>query len=114
MYVPPMENPTCAAFEKYGEVTKKGPLDFLEDDITLVTLKLSGVAGALGLEAIELRNWLLHFGCVSEEIRVVDAKLENWMSNSSVNLTVRVDTNKRESKTGKILSRVHILTVTVK
>ena len=34
-------------------------LDFLEDDVTWVTSKLSGAVEALGAEEIELRNWLL-------------------------------------------------------
>ena len=37
----------------------------------------------LGAEAIELRNWLLRFGCASEELRVVVATLADWMANSS-------------------------------
>ena len=28
MRVPPVENPVCAAFEEYGEVTKMVPLNF--------------------------------------------------------------------------------------
>ena len=53
---PPVENPTCAAFKNYGEVRETVPLDFMEDDVTWVASKLSGAAGALGVEAIELRN----------------------------------------------------------
>ena len=30
---------------------------------------------------MELRNWLLRFGCASEEFRVVTARLEDWMAN---------------------------------
>ena len=41
------------------------PLDFTEDEVTWVVSKISGAAGALGAEAIELRNWLLHFRCLS-------------------------------------------------
>ena len=41
-------------------------LDFTEDDVTWVASKISGAAGALGAEAIEMRNCLLFFGCVSE------------------------------------------------
>ena len=37
----------------------------------------------LGAEAIEMINWLLRFGCVSEEIRVVFAILADWMAKSS-------------------------------
>ena len=79
--VPPVENPTCTAFEEYGEVPETAPLNFTEDDVTWVTSKLSVVAGALGVEAIEPRNWFLHFRCVSEELRVVVASLTDWMDN---------------------------------
>ena len=72
---PPVENPACAAFEEYGEVPETVPLIFTEDDMTWVVSKISGAAGALGAEAIELRNWLLCFGCASEELRVVVARL---------------------------------------
>ena len=37
MRVPPVENPTCAAFEIYQEVPETVPLDFTEDDVTWVT-----------------------------------------------------------------------------
>ena len=50
MQVPPVENPTCAAFEKYEDVPETVPLDFTEDDVTWVASKLSGAAGALGAE----------------------------------------------------------------
>ena len=83
MRVPPVENPACAAFEVYEGVPKNVPLDFTEDDVTWVASKLSGAAGALGAEAMELQNWLLHFGCASEELRVVVAILSDWMANSS-------------------------------
>ena len=47
MRVTPMENPTCAAFEDYEEVPEMVPLEFTEDDVMWVALKLSGSAGAL-------------------------------------------------------------------
>ena len=81
--VPPVENPTYAAFKEYEDVPKTVPLDFTEGDVTWVASKLSGAADALGAEAIELRNWLLCFGCASEEFRVVVASLSDWMANSS-------------------------------
>ena len=59
------------------------PLDFKEDDVTWVSSKLSGAAGALGAEAIELRNWLLCFRCALEDLRVVVASLADCMANSS-------------------------------
>ena len=64
-----MENPTV-------------PLDFTEDDVTWVASKLSGAAGALGADAIELRNWLLCFRCASEKLRFVIARMADWMANS--------------------------------
>ena len=58
-------------------------LDFTEDDVTWVASNLSGAASALGADGMKLRNWLLRFGCASEELRVVVASLDDWMSNSS-------------------------------
>ena len=75
-----------AAFEEYEEVPETVPLKFSEDDVTWVASKLLGAAGILGAEVIELRNWLLRFGCASEEFRVVVADLENCMANSSPHL----------------------------
>ena len=49
----------------------------------LVASKLSGKAGALGAEAIELRNWLLCFRCASDDFIVIIANLADWMANSS-------------------------------
>ena len=51
---PPVENPMCTAFEEYKEVLETVPLDFTEDDVTWVSSKLSGAAGAIGSEAMEL------------------------------------------------------------
>ena len=70
-----MENTLCLAFKEYEEVLKTVPLDSTEDDVTWVASKLSGAAGALGAEAMELRNCLLRFRCASEEFRVVVASM---------------------------------------
>ena len=83
MWVPPVENPMCAAFKDYEDVPKMVPLDFTENDVTWVASKFSSSAGALGAEAMELLDWLLRFGYVSKEFIVVVASLENWMANSS-------------------------------
>ena len=71
-----MENPACAAFEEYED-------DFTEIDITWVASELYGTAGVLRAEAMELRNWLLCFGCAFEEFRVLVSSLAEWMANSS-------------------------------
>ena len=47
-----------------------------------VASKLSGAAGALGAEVIELRCWFLSFECALEEFRIAVANLDNWMANS--------------------------------
>ena len=83
MRVPPVENPACTSFEEYGDVSKMVLLDFTEDDVMWVVSKISGAAGALEAEALELCNWLLCFGCAYEDIRVVVASLVDWMANSS-------------------------------
>ena len=80
MRVTPVENPTCTAFEEYGEVPEAVPLEFTEDGVMWVASKLSGAAGALVQEAIELCNWILRFRCLSEELRVVVARLPEWMA----------------------------------
>ena len=67
MRIPPVENPMCAAFEEYKEVPETVPLELLEENVMWVASKLSGAAGDLGSEVIELRNWLLCFRYVSEE-----------------------------------------------
>ena len=83
MSVPPVENPTCLAFKEYEEVPEMVPLDFTMDNVTWVASKHSGAAGALRAEAIELQNCLLLFGCATEELRVVLARMADWMANSS-------------------------------
>ena len=82
MRVPPVENPAFTVFKEYGDVPGTVPLDFTEDDVMWVLSKLSGAEGALGAEAIELRNWIIHFGCASEELRVVITSLADWIANS--------------------------------
>ena len=83
MRVSPLETPTYAAFKDYEELPETVSLDFSEEDVMWVSYKISGAAGALGAEAIELRNWLLCFGYVSEEFRVIVANLSDWMANYS-------------------------------
>ena len=62
------------------------PLDLLEEYFTWVESKLSGAAGAMGVEAIYLRNWLLRFGCALGGFRVVITDMADWMANSSPSL----------------------------
>ena len=64
-----------------GRCRKRYPSDFMEDDVTWVASKLSDAAGELGVEATELKNLLLFFGCVSEELRFFVARLAECMAN---------------------------------
>ena len=57
------------------------PLDFTEDDAIWVASKIYGATGVLGAEAVELRNWIICFGCAVEELRVIAAKLSDSMAN---------------------------------
>ena len=56
-----MGDPWCSSFERYEEVLETAPLDFLEEVITWVVSKISGALGALGAEALKLKDWLLRF-----------------------------------------------------
>ena len=77
------QNITFADFKEYEEVPEAVTLDFTEDEVLWVMSKFSVTAGALEEKEIELRNWIILFGCTSEELRVIVAKLSDWMANSS-------------------------------
>ena len=83
MCVTPVENPVCISFEEYEDMPEIVSLEFTEDEVPRVASMLSGAAGALGAETIELHNWFLHLGCASEELRVVVDRIADWMANSS-------------------------------
>ena len=70
IHVPPVENPVCTAFEECGEVPETVPLDFTEYDVMWVASNLSGTAGTLGAEAIELCSWIRLCRCLSEELTI--------------------------------------------
>ena len=50
----------CAALKEYNKVTETVPLDFTDDDITWVASNISGAAGVLGAEVMELSNRSAH------------------------------------------------------
>ena len=53
------------------------PLDLSEENVTWVTLKLSGSTGALREEYIELNNWLLQILCTLGDLQIVVAELSD-------------------------------------
>ena len=57
------------------------PLDFTDYDVMWVASKLFGAVGVMGEEAIELRNWLLCFGCASEDLMVVVSRRAEFRAN---------------------------------
>ena len=63
-------------------------LDFSEDNVIWVASKLSGAAGALGEGAIELKNWILRFGCASKKMRFAVAGIADWLEKSYPSLAV--------------------------
>ena len=77
-----MENTRCAAFKYYEYMPETVPLEFTDYDVVWFTSKLSGAAGVLGAEVIDLRNWLLNLGFSSEELSVIVANLTDWVANS--------------------------------
>ena len=68
----------------WGGAGNVPPLNFKKDDVMGVASKLSGTENALRAEAIEIINWILCFGCVSDELRVFVTRLADWLANSSV------------------------------
>ena len=54
-------------------------LDLSKDGVTWVASKLSSAAEELGEETLKLKNWLLRFGCVSEELWVEVSGLVGFM-----------------------------------
>ena len=71
---PGYEDPPGGTFDalpskRYKEVPYMVLLDFSEIDVTWLASKLSGAAVSLGAEALEMKNWIIKFGCDSEELR---------------------------------------------
>ena len=79
MRIPQVRDPRCSSFERYKEVPETVPLELLEEDVTWVSLKLSCAVGALGEEALELKNWLIWLVCAYMEIWVEVAGLVDWL-----------------------------------
>jgi len=57
------------------------PLNVTATDVEKVASKLSGAAGPSGVDAVDLRNWLLRFGAESEALRAELAVLTNLLAN---------------------------------
>ena len=79
--IPLAGDPHCSDIEYYYEVPKISLLDLLEDDITWLTSKLSGAAGATLVEATKLKHSMLRFRYASEELRDIIPEMVDCISN---------------------------------
>ena len=65
----------CTAFREYEDIPETY-------DGTWVASNISGSSGDIEDEAVEMRNWIVHFRCTSKELRAVVANLAEWLANS--------------------------------
>ena len=56
-------------------------VDITDDVVSAVAGRLSGGAGPGGADLISLQHWLLRFGAVSKELRLIVAEVGEWLSN---------------------------------
>ena len=66
---PDLTGPNPGAFEPYASTPDAMPLNITATDVEKVASKLSGSAGPSGVDAVDLRKWLLRFGAESEALR---------------------------------------------
>ena len=70
------------AFEPYADLPTAIPLCITQDDVEVISSRLSGAAGPGGTDAVDLSNWLLRFGPQSEDLRSEMAAWVNWLANT--------------------------------
>jgi hypothetical protein len=80
---PPAVGEKTGAFEPYDSVPTAVPVVITADVVETVAGKLSGAAGPGGVDAVDLRNWLLRFGKESEALREEMAQWANWLAVSN-------------------------------
>jgi len=72
------------AFETYEEGAPAiVPVDITANTIESIATKLSGGAGLGGMDAVDLRNWLLRYGAESQALREEMAQWTMWLANES-------------------------------
>ena len=74
------------AMRDLGTVSHKStpdamPLNIMATDVEKISSELSGSAGSSGVDAVDLRNWLLRFGAASEALRAELVLLANLLAN---------------------------------
>jgi hypothetical protein len=80
---PDLTGPNPDTFEHYDSTPDAVPLNITAKDVEEIASKLSGAAGPSGVDAVDLRNWLLRFGAESEALREELAQLTNILSNEN-------------------------------
>jgi len=82
---PPLASETTdGAFESYEDGTPAViPVVITAETVERVASKLSGTAGLGGTDAVNLWNWLLHFGMESEALCKEMASWAMWLTNES-------------------------------
>ena len=56
---PDLTGPNPGTFEPYASIPDAMPLNIMATDVEKVASKLSGSAGPIGVNAVDLRYWLL-------------------------------------------------------
>jgi hypothetical protein len=79
---PPSVGAPDGAFEPYARgAPAVVPVDVTAMTVKTVAAKLSGAAGPGGVDAVDLRNWLLRCGVESEDLREEMAAMTAWLAN---------------------------------
>lgn len=73
-----------SAFEPYTDLPAAIPICVTQDDVEIISSRLSGADGPGGTDAVELSNWLLRFSAESEAFRSKMAAWANWIATSTL------------------------------
>ena len=69
---PDAHPPTADSLDTYPDLlTELVPVDITSNTVTEVAGQLSGRAGPGGTDSVSLQNWLLNFGVMSRELRLI-------------------------------------------
>ncbi|KAL7549341.1 hypothetical protein ACHAWF_012611, partial [Thalassiosira exigua] len=83
LMIPDLESEGWKSFEEYDECPSSVPLDCTEETVQLVTGKLGGGAGPGSVDAVQVKDWLLHHGRTSQELREELAAWVEWLGNTT-------------------------------
>ncbi|KAL7523721.1 hypothetical protein ACHAWF_002319 [Thalassiosira exigua] len=81
LMIPRLEEEGWMSFEEYDECPSAIPLDCTQETVKEVAGKLQGGAGPSSVDAIAGKDWLLHHGRASQELREELAAWADWLGN---------------------------------